>query len=151
MIATPRVRALRVVVLALLACLCLAAPSAASASIAGHTADLRNANGGEYGRNFAGCLPEAVGWEGREITVSAPPKWTCGRLRRLWHHADTKDGEFFTFRLFGHRWQCPIIARPNHKRHTTLGCFHVHWKRDLQGKRPPGKPVVRFFLPFPAG
>jgi hypothetical protein len=141
----------RVVVLVGLACLCLAAPAAARQSAGGQAAFLRVASGGTYGRNFAGCLPESNSSPGLEITASAPSKWTCGRLRRLWHHADTTDGVFFTFRLFGHRWQCLPVARPDHEQHTTLGCFRVHRKRDLAAKRPPGKPVVHFFLPFTAG
>jgi hypothetical protein len=140
----------RVVILVALACLYVSAPAAASMSATGHATYLRDAGAGAYGRNFAGCLPESNSSPGR-ITASAPPRWTCGRLRRLWHHADTTDGVFFTFRLFGRRWQCLPVARPDHGRHTTLGCFHVHWKKDLAGKRPPGNPVVRFFLPFTAG
>ena len=151
MTSTPHRHRYRVVVLVGLAWLCLAATAAASQSAEGQTAGLQKSKAGAYGRNFAGCLPVPVGWEGRQITASAPPRWTCGRLRRLWHHADGTDGVFFTFRLFGHRWQCPTVARPDHGRHTTLGCFHVHWKSDIEGKRPPGKPIVRFFLPFPAG
>jgi hypothetical protein len=140
----------RLVVLAGLAYLLLAASAAANPSAGIREAYLRDASADIYGRNFAGCLPESDSSAGQEITASAPPKWTCGPLRRLWHHADTTDGVFFTFRLFGHRWQCPVVARPDHGRHTTLGCFHVRWKKDLAGKRPPGKPVVRFFLPFGA-
>lgn len=147
----PRILGYRIVVLVGLACHCVAAPAAASPSVGDRAVGLRDSTGRPHGRNFAGCIPPAVGWEDRQITATAPPKWTCGRLRRLWRHADGTDGEFFTFRLFGHRWQCPIVARPDRKRHTTLGCFHVHWKHDYEGKRPPGKPVVRFLLPFPAG
>jgi hypothetical protein len=97
-------------------------------------------------RNFARCIPQRYGEPGR-ITASAPPKWNCRRLRTLYHHAGDPA---FTFKLFGHRWQCLVIARPDHKRHTTLGCFHVRWKFDPEYKRPPGKPIVRFFLPFTA-
>ncbi|MBS1862889.1 MAG: hypothetical protein JSS68_14390 [Actinobacteria bacterium] len=140
----------RLVVLAGLAYFLLAASATANPSAGVHEAYLPDASA-TYGRNFAGCLPEPDSSPGQEIIASAPPKWTCGRLRRLWYHADTTDGSFFTFRLFGRRWQCPVVARPDHGRHTTLGCFHVHWKKDLAGRRPPGKPVVRFFLPFGAG
>lgn len=98
-------------------------------------------------RYFAHCIPQHYGEPG-QIAASAPPRWTCRRVRALYHHSGDPA---FTFKLFGHRWQCMVIARPDHERHTTLGCFHVHWKFDPEGKRPPGKPVVRFFLPFSAG
>ena len=97
-------------------------------------------------RYFARCIPPHYGEPGR-IAASAPPRWTCGRLRTLYHHAGDPE---FTFKLFGHRWQCLVISRPDHKRHTTLGCFHVHWKFDPEDRRPPGKPIVRYFLPFAA-
>ncbi|HTR75086.1 MAG TPA: hypothetical protein VMH33_07480 [Solirubrobacterales bacterium] len=151
MISMPRIHRPHVVILVGLACLCLAASATARPSAGAHRADLTDYNAHTYGPNFAGCLPQSNSFPGREITADAPSNWTCGRLRRLWRHADGTDGEFLTFRLFGHRWQCPIVARPDHRQHTTLGCFHVHWKTDYEGKRPPGKPVVRFFLPYPAG
>lgn len=97
-------------------------------------------------RYFTRCIPPHYGEPG-QIAASAPQRWTCGRLRTLYHHAGDPA---FTFKLFGHRWQCLPIARPDHERHTTLGCFHVHWKFDPEYRRPPGKPIVRYFLPFTA-
>lgn len=119
-------------------------------SQAGHTlvsAPLPDVATRPRSRYFTHCIPPHYGEPGR-VAASAPPRWTCGRLRILWHHAGDPA---FTFRLFGHRWQCLTIARPDHGRHTTLGCFHVRWKFDPEYRRPPGKPVVRFFLPYSAG
>jgi hypothetical protein len=95
------------------------------------------------------CIPPSVSFPDRPIIAAAPPAWGCKRIRELWHHAGDGNGGL-TFRLFGHRWQCVTIARPDHGRHTTMGCYHVHWKFHGDVEHMPGRPVVRFFLPFQA-
>ncbi len=85
------------------------------------------------------------------VRYQAPKEWGCGAVRGLWERAEHVDGDGGrTFRFLEHRWQCVTIARPDHGRHTTFGCFHVDWKVHYDTESIPGKPIVRFFLPVTA-
>lgn len=106
-------------------------------------------------RDFTGCVlqgPSRFPESGNvAVTYRAPSGWGCGAVRGLWDRAEHVDGDGGrTFRFLKHRWQCVTIARPDHGRHTTFGCFHVHWKVHYDTEDIPGKPIVRFFLPVTA-
>ena len=63
-------------------------------------------------------------FRGHVQIIKARPSVKCARADRIARaglHVDGDDGAHF--RLFGRRWQCVTIKRPDHGRHTLLGCF----------------------------
>jgi hypothetical protein len=142
------------------ACLVAAAilmspPLASGQAVAGRTGQWGGRQVGAAPRAVARCLlqgPSRWPERGRDtVTAEAPKGWECDQVRGLWERAEHVDGDGGrTFRFLGHRWQCVTVARPDHGRHTTLGCFHVHWKVHYDAEHMPGRPIVRFFVPVPA-
>jgi hypothetical protein len=60
----------------------------------------------------------------RHEVIKAKHGISCSHARRLAHAGRSVDGDDGAhFRLFGRRWQCVTIGRPDRGRHALLGCF----------------------------
>lgn len=73
-----------------------------------------------------------------QTVIKAIPNIRCGTAIRIADHGLRVDGDDGVhFRVYGERWQCVTIGRPDHGRHTLIGCYTPSAPRNLAlGHRP---------------